>query len=173
VSSREPLWSADDRRWFQRHPRRSYRLRRPFKGEGKQPRNVMVGEQRGSPGIVIWQMFPGCRLRLGVEIRQPLENTENNACRLFCEALPPLVLSADQLAQFHAAIRVSDNCHGCGRPLQSGEPTLLGTTREGTPIDVALCCVHQLGALAGFSIYYTPKDIPSAMLAQLPPEGKA
>jgi hypothetical protein len=65
-------------------------------------------------------------------------------------------------------------CHGCRRPLKSGELNWIGTARRrGHLMVVAGCCRQKLKVLLGFSVWHAAADIPAAWLDAIPPEGSA
>ena len=72
-----------DAQWFLRHPKRSYRIRPPQKGE---PAGL----------ILVHQLFPGARMRLNVQVnprlmRDPLSLTDAELATLWSEGELPLV----------------------------------------------------------------------------------
>jgi hypothetical protein len=71
--------SDDDRAWFERHPRRSYRLRRSYPDEA--PDDLILG------WVIVRQIAPGLRLRavVGLNTDTPRDD-EENARRLFEQA---------------------------------------------------------------------------------------
>jgi hypothetical protein len=65
-------------------------------------------------------------------------------------------------------------CHACKRPLQSGEPTLVGRDRAGTALVVAVrCCRGQLRSLLGCGLFLAVRDLPAPCLADVRPWGSA
>jgi hypothetical protein len=64
-------------------------------------------------------------------------------------------------------------CHGCQRPLKSGEFTWIGECRRGRLMVVAACCAWQLEVLLGFATWWAKSDLPAELLAELPAEGSA
>ena len=65
-------------------------------------------------------------------------------------------------------------CHGCKRPLQSGEPTLVGRDRAGTALVVAVrCCRGRLRSLLGCGLFLAARDLPGPWLAAVKPWGSA
>ncbi len=52
--------SEDDRRWFERHPDREFRLRKPA------PRELGMMQAQGSSHVLVRQVLPGCRMRLAM-----------------------------------------------------------------------------------------------------------
>jgi hypothetical protein len=60
---RPPPWREDDRRWFERHPARSHRLRRAFPGE-------TANGQPATSWIVTRQIEPGKRVRVAFDPRE-------------------------------------------------------------------------------------------------------
>jgi hypothetical protein len=166
----EAIWIVDDKRWFERHPNRSHRLRRPLRGELAAFPNA---EPHGLLYIIVWQIAPGIRLRVATGLRRTEGNTEENARRALSQVLPILPLSEAEYKEFAAAVGASDNCQACDRPFNSGDLTLVGLDQSGTPIDVGSCCAHRLRALAGLSLYLANEDVPASALASLATEGRA
>jgi hypothetical protein len=156
-------WAAADARWFIRHPGRNHRLRRPFEGE--------TPDESGH--VVVWQILPGFRMRFSVRLVRPTADGEETARALFDEVLPMLHLSEGEYREFAQAAGMRDACQGCGRPYQSGEPTILGLGENGRPIDVGSCCPHRLRARAGFGFYFAARDCPPSILARIEPRGSA
>jgi hypothetical protein len=65
-------------------------------------------------------------------------------------------------------------CHACKRPLQSGEPTLVGRDRAGTALVVAVrCCRGRLRSLLGCGLFLAARDLPGPWLADVQPWGSA
>ena len=65
-------------------------------------------------------------------------------------------------------------CHACKRPLQSGEPTLVGRDRAGTALVVAVrCCPGRLRSLLGCGLFLAARDLPAPWLADVQPLGSA
>jgi hypothetical protein len=65
-------------------------------------------------------------------------------------------------------------CHGCKRPLQSGEATLVGRDHAGTVFVVAAwCCQGRLKWLLGWGLFPAPRDLPAPWLADVQPLGSA
>jgi hypothetical protein len=173
LDAAEPKWKSSDRRWFEENPNRSYRLRKPLPGEWQGLPNSSFPKKEGLLRVVVWQLFRGFRMR-GVQLRRPLTDDEDTTRRLFDEILPRISLSGDKTKYFIARLHAGDNCHGCGREFASGEPSLAGFSRKNDdPINVGLCCVHQLGALVAISLYLAGRDVPAAVLAKLPTQGHA
>src|SRR6266700_6907889 len=72
--------SDDDRAWFARHPRRSYRIRRSYPDEAPDHRRL--------GWTIVRQVAPGLRARAVVELNTdtPPDEGEANARRLFEQA---------------------------------------------------------------------------------------
>jgi hypothetical protein len=84
VNALDSAWKDDDRRWFERNPRRSHRVRPPFPGEydaeaaGTPPGHVLI--------VLVRQVEPGRRIRPAVSLNAdllPLPDDEAVAHALF------------------------------------------------------------------------------------------
>jgi hypothetical protein len=168
-------WIDADRNWFRRHPNRTYRLRRPFRGEAETLPNPADIAPYGTPGwrIIVWQALPGVRLRTAVQLHHPLPNDEETAEWLFHQALPIANLTDEERDRFIAQAGPGDNCQGCSRAFTSGEPTLAGFSHPDFPLNVGLCCQGLLRSLAAITGYFAPEDLPAEILAAMPPKGSA
>jgi hypothetical protein len=137
--------------------------------EGKFTLSRPPGAKGALHRVVVWQIVRGYRLRVAVQVRRSLANVEATARRLFGEALPHADLSESERADFIARLRPGDNCRGCGRAYSSNEPILAGFSHTGAPLEVGACCA----SLVAFGAYFLPRDVPPALLAQLPTKGRA
>jgi hypothetical protein len=145
--------SDNDRLWFERHPTRRFRLRRPFRdeeaaGDGErvlvwQGHRVVVQQ---NVRIVSTRLASGYRICVVVAGHGPLENTEENAGSVFNAALPRLELRDAEFRRFTDPLNCN-KCRGCGRGYQDGEGILAGIDGGGEPTNVGLCCIGKLRAL--------------------------
>jgi len=83
--------SLQDAQWFERQPKRGYRLRPPFKGE----------EPLGGTAILVRVLSPGIRLRMGIQIHEEALSSwlntagDNELAKLFQGTAPPKFAKAN------------------------------------------------------------------------------
>jgi hypothetical protein len=76
--------AGDDRRWFERHPRRTHRIRPPGIGERQAMRDLtQPDEPRVRPFVVVRQVVPGVRLRQPAWLGARVPNLEPIAHAVF------------------------------------------------------------------------------------------
>jgi hypothetical protein len=67
----------------------------------------------------------------------------------------------------------ADRCHGCGRMLESGEPTVTSYNASGRFMTAAGCCHHEIMTAIAVGVYFDAKDTPAEWLRHAEPRGRA
>jgi hypothetical protein len=93
------------------------------------------------------------------------------------EFVPPGTPAADR---FRLAVERANRkwgggevCHGCRRPLASGERTVIGADRRHKLRVVGSCCSGMLQSIHGFGMFIRAADAPADYLNLVPTRGRA
>lgn len=153
--------SDNDLKFFQRHPERRYRLRRPYPGESD------------CDWVVVKKLTASIRFRAFFNGWVPDDLSEATALELWSSIEAPMDDATFLRFAREVADQHGDRCSGCGRQPASGDIALVGFDRDGLPVRIGRCCSHKISRLAGFEIAVAAAEAPAEWLDRIEPGGTA